>query len=371
METTGVALAGLLGRCPAMEHLRREVGTYGPSDIKLHIFGETGTGKENVARALHALSPRARHRFVPVNAAGFSDDLLASELFGHARGAFTGAVAAREGYVARAEGGTLFVDEVAELSPLAQARLLRFLQDNEYQRLGETSPRRADVRVISATNVDLRERVRTGRFRHDLWFRLRDDRIEVPPLRERGGDVLLLARHFLRLESRARGESPPRLTDAAERVLLGYRWPGNVRELESEMRRLSVRAAGRAVGPEDLSPELREATERPACALRETLRRTEEEALRRALERHDWVLARAAAELGITRQGLWKKLRRLGSSSAAGEGCYPRRPNAGQRVHGREDRDRTGQRGRAGVGRPADGGLGSVAEAGPRDRSLP
>jgi DNA-binding NtrC family response regulator len=371
MECTGVAFAGLLGRCQAMEHLRREVGTCGPSDFRVHIFGETGTGKENVARALHALSPRARHRFVPLNAAGFSDDLLAAELFGHARGAFTGAVAAREGYVARAEGGTLFVDEVAELSPLAQARLLRFLQDKEYQRLGETSPRRADVRVISATNVDLRERVRAGRFRHDLWFRLKDDRIDVPPLRERGGDILLLARHFLRGESMARGESPPRLTHEAERVLLGYRWPGNVRELESEMRRLSVRAAGRAVRPEDLSSELREAACHPVCALREMLRRTEEEILRRALERNHWILARAAAELGITRQALWKKLRRLGSSSLTREECYPRRPDAGQRVHGREDRDRTGQRGRAGVGRPADGGLGSVGEAGPGDRSLP
>ncbi len=206
MESGRVALAGLLGRCPAMERLRRDIAQLAPSELRVHVFGETGTGKEMVARALHDLSPRVpAEAFVPVNVAGFTDDLLVAELFGHARGAFTGAVAAREGYVAEAEGGTLFIDEVGDMSPLAQVRLLRFLEGGEYQRLGETVARKADVRVISATNVDLARRVREGRFREDLWFRLNDELITVPPLRERGADVLLLAQHFLRGQAAAAG----------------------------------------------------------------------------------------------------------------------------------------------------------------------
>jgi DNA-binding NtrC family response regulator len=311
MERRGVALAGLLGRCPAMECLRRKIGTFGPSELWVHVFGETGSGKENVARALHELSTRARRPFVPVNAAGFTDDLLVAELFGHARGAFTGAVAAREGYVAQAEGGTLFVDEVAEMSPVAQVRLLRFLQAKEYQRLGETTTRRADVRVISATNVDLADQVRAGRFRKDLFFRLKYERIVVPPLRERGEDVLLLAHHFLSRGAAARGESPPAIVPEAAKALLRYHWPGNVRELENEMQTLAVRAAGRTVTVDDLSAELREQTQAPLHGLREALLRAEVDLVRGSLDRHGWILARAADELGITRQALWAKVRRL------------------------------------------------------------
>ncbi len=310
MLSGGGALAGLVGRCPAIESMRRDVRQFGASDVRVHVFGETGTGKERVARALHELSPRASRRFVPVNAAGIGDDLLIAELFGHARGAFTSAVSAREGYVAEAEGGTLFLDEVAELSPLAQARLLRFLQEGEYRRLGETQLRKADVRLVSATNVDLAERVRLGRFRQDLWFRLKTERLVVPPLRERGDDVLLLARHFLELPARARGVAPPRLTAAAEEALVAHAWPGNVRELESEMLRLVVRYPGGSVAPDDLSAELAEAP-RPCGTLRLALQRVESEMVREALARHPGRSSRAAAELGITRQALWAKRRRL------------------------------------------------------------
>jgi two-component system NtrC family response regulator len=313
MRSGGAALAGFVGRCPAIESLRRDLVQLGPSDVGVHVFGETGTGKERVARALHELSPRAGRRFVAVNAAGFSDELLVAELFGHARGAFTGAVAAREGFVAEAEGGTLFLDEVAELSPLAQARLLRFLQEFEYRRLGETALRRADVRVVSATNVELGERVRQGRFREDLWYRIKAQRLVVPALRERGGDVLLLARHFIERQSRARGLPAPSLSPAAEEALLRHRWPGNVRELENEMLRLVVRFPDATVGPGELSPELAPA-ERPSGTLRIALRRVESEMLREALARHDGRPTRAAAELGITRQALWAKLRRLGAA---------------------------------------------------------
>jgi DNA-binding NtrC family response regulator len=249
---------------------------------------------------------------VPVNAAGFSDDLFVAELFGHARGAFTGAVTAREGYVAEAEGGTLFIDEVGDMSPLAQVRLLRFLEAGEYQRLGETVARRADVRVISATNVDLPRRVREGRFREDLWFRLAGELIGLPPLRERGADVLLLARHFLRAQVVGRGAAPPVLPPEAEAALLAHSWPGNVRELQSEMRRLGVRAAGRPVRVEDLSPALQQRPARRSGTLRSALRQCEAELVQEAIERHDGIMARAAAELGVTRQGLWLKVRRLG-----------------------------------------------------------
>jgi Nif-specific regulatory protein len=310
MHSRGGALAGLVGRCPAIESMRRDVMQFGASDVRVHVCGETGTGKERVARALHEHSPRAGRPFVAVNAAGFGDDLLVAELFGHARGAFTGAVAARDGYVAEAEGGTLFLDEVAELTPLAQARLLRFLQEAEYRRLGETTLRRANVRVLSATNVDLVQRVRQGRFREDLWFRLKHERLVVPPLRERGCDVLLLARHFLERLAGARCAAVPRLTARAEDALLAHAWPGNVRELESEMLRLVVRHPGASVGPEELSAEVAEAP-RACGTLRLVLRRVESDMVREALARHPGRQAHAAAELGITRQALWAKRRRL------------------------------------------------------------
>jgi len=279
--------------------------------MKVHVFGETGTGKERVARALHELSPRRARPFVALNAAGFGDDMLSAELFGHARGAFTGAVSERTGYVAQAEGGTLFVDEVAELSGVAQARLLRFLQEGEYQRVGETLVRRADVRVISATNAELSRRVEAGRFRMDLWYRLNADTVVVPPLRERGLDVLLLARHFLAREAASRAAAAPRLSAAAEAALLAHPWPGNVRELENEMRRLVVRAPGQLVEPEQLSAEIATVAPRASGGLRRALRELESGILRDVLARHPGRQALAAAELGITRQALWAKKRRL------------------------------------------------------------
>jgi len=312
MANGGAAFAGLIGRCPAMERLKCDLAMFGPrEDVRVHVFGETGTGKELVAKALHAASPRASRPLVPVNVAGLSDDLLVSELFGHARGAFTGAATDHEGYVAQAEGGTLLIDEVGDMSTVAQVRLLRFLEEGEYQRLGETTVRRADVRVVSATNVDLQRRVRDRRFREDLWFRLKGERIHLPPLRERGDDVLLLARHFLHRQSAGRGETPPALSREAEEALLAHTWPGNVRELQHEMLRAGVRASGRAVELQDLSPELRERPPRRAGTLRDTVRRFETGIILDALERHHGNVARAAAELGMSRQALWDRIRRL------------------------------------------------------------
>ena len=316
MQSERGALAGLVGRCPAIESLRRELTQLGPGEMKVHVFGETGTGKERVARALHELSPRRARPFIALNAAGFADDMLAAELFGHARGAFTGAVTERNGYVAQAEGGTLFIDEVAELSGVAQARLLRFLQEGEYQRIGETALRRANVRVISATNADLMRRVEAGRFRKDLWYRLNADTIVVPPLRARGGDVLLLARHFLAREAATRRVEPPRLSVATEAALLAHSWPGNVRELENEMQRLVVRAPGRLVEPEQLTAEIAPPPPRAFGTLKRALHELECEMVREVLARHSGSQAQAAAELGITRQALWAKKRRLLSSGS-------------------------------------------------------
>ena len=314
-ESEHALLCGLLGRCAAMEELRRRVRRFGSSELRIHVFGETGTGKEKVAQALHAVSPRRRGPFVPFNAAGFTDDLVEPELFGHARGAFTGAVGDREGLVRAAEGGTLFLDEVAELTPRAQAKLLRYLQEREYCRLGETVPRRSDVRIFSATNVDLARRVEEGRFRQDLWFRLWEERIVVPPLRERSGDVGLLARHFLRRESERQGRVCPVLAPVVDEALARFSWPGNVRQLEREMRRLVVVVDAGTVELDHLSPEIGEtsgAGEGRRGCLRRALHAFERDYLRRALERHEGVRTATAAELGITRQALVNKIRRLG-----------------------------------------------------------
>jgi two-component system NtrC family response regulator len=310
MRCGGGALADIVGRCPAIESLRSEIRKLAPSEARVHVFGETGTGKERVALALHELSPRASKRFVPMNAAAITDDLLPTELFGSVRGAYTGAET-RNGYIAEAEGGTLFIDEVAELSLLAQARLLRFLEEGEYRRVGETAVRRANVRVLSATNVDLPRRVAEGRFRADLWFRLKVHCLGVPPLRERGSDVLLLARHFLAAEAQLARVEAPRLSAEAEEALQAYAWSGNVRELEHEMQRLVVRAPGETIGRDALSPEIA-AAPRPSGTLKAAMQRHESEILLSTLEKHEGRQARAAAELGITRQALWAKLRRLG-----------------------------------------------------------
>jgi DNA-binding NtrC family response regulator len=312
MSTETSAWVSLMGRSGAMEELRAGVAQYAPSDVRVHVCGETGTGKEKVARGLHRFSARATGPFVAVNVAGFSDELFSSEMFGHAKGAFTGALAERDGHVARAEGGTLFVDEVADMSALAQVRLLRFLQEREYLRVGETRPRRADVRILSATNVDLDERVREGRFREDLLYRLREATLPVPPLRERGGDILLLARHFLRLQAAARGERPSPIAPPAEAALLRHAWPGNVRQLEGEMKRLGVVARGREITVDDLSSEVRGT--RAALrrgGLRAAVEKVQYEIICHAMRRNGNVKARAARELGITRQALGARLRRL------------------------------------------------------------
>jgi two-component system response regulator AtoC len=302
----------LLGRGPAMQALFADMARLTDSDVSVHVFGETGTGKERVAGALHRRSRRGGGPFVAINASSLSDELFEADMFGHVRGAFTGAVAAREGYVARAEGGTLFIDEVAELSPRGQAKLLRFVQEREYRRLGETETRRANLRILSAANVDLEARVAAGLFREDLMYRLRPIVLALPPLRERGSDVALLARHFVRLAAQREGVPVPSLPADVLRALAAYPWPGNVRELENEMSRLVVLAGRGPILPSHLTPRLSEPAPDPRSGLREARRRFEREFVARALSRNAGNRTRTACELGLTRQALVSKIRRLG-----------------------------------------------------------
>jgi DNA-binding NtrC family response regulator len=295
---------GLIGRCPAMREMLLTMARVAPSDLVVHVSGETGTGKERVAEALHARSGRGG-RFVPVNASSLSDELFESELFGHVRGAFTGAVADREGQVAAAEGGTLFLDEVADLSPRAQAKLLRFVESRTYARVGETRLRTADVRLVTAANVPLESRLRA-----DLIFRLKDVVLALPPLRARGDDLWRLVRAFLR-QYAPPGRPEPVVSAAARRVLEAYAWPGNVRELQREIHRAIVLSGGEAIGPEHLSVRA-DAPRSAARSLQDAVRACERRHIAEVLGEHGGNRARAAVALGLTRQGLVAKIARLG-----------------------------------------------------------
>jgi two-component system NtrC family response regulator len=304
---------GIVGRCPAMQHLFAEMSLVAASEAFVHVGGETGSGKGRVAQALHERSRRRNGPFVAVNASSLSDELFEAEMFGHARGAFTGAVAAREGYVAAAEGGTLFLDEVSDLSPRGQAKLLRLLQEREYRRLGESEVRRANVRIISAANVDLEERVAKGAFRADLMYRLAVVILRLPPLRERGDDLLLLARHFLRAAAARDGREVPQLPGPVAQALCRHSWPGNVRELENEMSRLVALAGAGPILAGQLSPRVCGSRSPLASErLREALLAFERSFLKEALARHQGNRARTAGSIGITRQALLGKMARLG-----------------------------------------------------------
>jgi len=248
---------GLLGRAPAMQEVYRAIGRLAQSNATVLVTGESGTGKELVARALHEHSPRAKGEFVAVNAAAIPRELLESELFGHERGAFTGAVQARPGRFEQAREGTLFLDEIGDMPPEMQTRLLRVLSDGEYYRVGGHQPLKAEARVIAATHQALEERVRQGVFREDLFHRLNVIRLRIPPLRERAEDVPLLARHFLQRSAQELGGATKQLSRAALRALAGYPWPGNVRELENLCRWLTLMIPSRVVELRDLPEAIR------------------------------------------------------------------------------------------------------------------
>jgi len=299
---------GIIGASLPMQRIYKLVERLADADVPVVIYGESGTGKELIARAIHKGGVRSRGPFIAENCGAIPETLLESVLFGHARGAFTGADKARAGLFEAAHGGTIFLDELGETSPAMQTKLLRVLQEGEVRRVGENIARPVDVRVIAASNRDLEAMVERGQFRRDLYYRIHVVRIELPPLRERADDIVPLVQHFL-----AERRSRLRVSPAALRLLRAYAWPGNVRELENEVQRWIALSEG-VVGPEDLSPTLREVTasvDPDDLRIRPRVFRLERELIRRALERARGNQTRAAELLGLSRFGLQKKLRRL------------------------------------------------------------
>jgi transcriptional regulator with GAF, ATPase, and Fis domain len=313
-----------LGADPRLSSLLASVARAAAAGSRVLITGESGTGKELIARRLHAGSPRAAGPWVAVNCAAFGEGLLDSELFGHEPGAFTGAVRRKRGCFELADGGTLFLDEVAELSPATQARLLRALQEGRFYRVGGERPIDVDVRVVAATNRDLRRLVADGAFREDLYFRLAVVPIELPPLRDRGGDLALLTEHFLDRTARALGRRRPHLSPEAWARWQAYRWPGNVRELRNVVERLVVLDEGSLVTPERLPLELQAATAAappPPTSMAAAVASLERELVAGAMERSRGNKAAAARALGISRPTLDKKLRDHGLDDAGRGGA--------------------------------------------------
>ena len=309
-------LDDLIGVSARLRHVVELAKQVAESSASVLITGETGTGKEVLARSIHRRSPRAERLLVPVNLAAVPLELLESELFGHARGAFTGAVTERAGKLELADGGTLFLDEVGDAPLALQPKLLRVLQDGIIERVGSNQRRNVDVRVISATNRNLEEAITAGHFRSDLYYRLRVIQIEMPPLRDRPEDIRYLTAHFLRRFGQRRAGGPPGITHEALRLLEGYRWPGNVRELENVVERAVVLCRGDTIGTSllDLRERASDVPERGGLRLEEALDRVEREMILRALEETKHVKARAARLLGVSERSLWYKLKKHGLS---------------------------------------------------------
>ena len=317
---------GLIGRSSAMERIFRLIENLEHSDATVLLTGESGTGKEILARAIHAHSPHRAGPFVAVNCGALPGELLESELFGHVRGAFTGAVRERAGRFEVAAGGTLFLDEVGDLPLPLQVKLLRVLQERTYERVGESHSRRTDARIIAATNLDLRRAVQEGRFREDLFYRLRVVPIEIPPLRERREDIEPLATHLLARVAARQGRAL-RFSPNALRALLDYAWPGNVREMENALEYAVAVCKGQTILPEDLPAELQStgapsaispgASSHPATTTRSAAGELSPSPpdlalLERTLEAHRWRRLDAARALGISRATLWRRMREAG-----------------------------------------------------------
>ena len=316
---------GIIGRSERMQAIFQLIDQVAPARSTVLITGESGTGKEVVARMIHDQSPRAGKQFVPVNSSNIPSGLLESELFGHTRGAFTGAVTAKKGMFEVADGGSIFLDEIGDIPPETQARLLRVIQEREFTPLGDTSPRRVDVRIIAATNIDLKEAVRQGSFREDLYYRLAVVPIELPPLRERREDILPLAQHFIRKynEENARHVSEQLAPDVLA-LMEAYTWPGNVRELENVVERAVVIAPGPEITAQCLPTEICDprhalgaATSPNAATIDvahgidfyDEVRRFEIDLIRRALEQTGGHQSRAARLLGMNATTLNSKIK--------------------------------------------------------------
>ena len=304
---------------PAMQRVMAMAARVAPVNSTVLITGESGVGKERLARWLHESSRRRGRAFVAVNCGAFTDTLLESELFGHARGAFTGAVGDRPGVFEAAHGGTLFLDEIGEVSTAMQVRLLRVLQEREVRRVGETRTRAVDVRLVAATNRDLPREMRSGTFRADLYYRLRVVELAIPPLRERPHDLAQLLDILLQPIAAKVGAAISGYTSAARLALMSYSWPGNVRELEHALERACVMASDSAIDLDDLPDSIRSTTP-PPVAIGGSIVERERRHVEAVLARHGGDRRRAAAELGISQSTLKRRLR--GSTS-------PRVPNGG------------------------------------------
>ena len=311
----------MVGESPIMQRLRERIRKVAPTRATVLILGESGVGKELVARAVHEYSERADKPFVQVNCAAIPKDLIESELFGHEKGAFTGAASMHRGRFEQADGGSLFLDEVADTSPEAQARLLRVLQEGEVQRVGGEKILVVDVRVIAASNQDLGALMKEGRFREDLFYRLNVLPIQVPPLRDRREDVAELAGEFISHFARVNNRHPIELTDRAVETLMNCEWPGNVRELKNAVERLMILHEGMRVGDREVEEVLpltgRQAqpvadVDNPELSLRDRVEAFEAHLLERELARNGGVVSRVAERLNTDRANLYRKLRRYG-----------------------------------------------------------
>ncbi|MFQ5829612.1 MAG: sigma-54-dependent transcriptional regulator [Candidatus Methylomirabilia bacterium] len=308
----------IVGDSPPIRELRRQIAIAAPTNGRVLIYGENGSGKELVARAIHALSDRQERPFVEVNCAAIPEELIESELFGHEKGAFTGALSRRRGKFEVADGGTLFLDEIGDMSLKTQAKVLRVLEERAFERVGGKEPLKVDVRVIAASNQNLRELIHRGRFRDDLFYRLNVIPIEVPPLRARKEDVPLLVRHFIAVFSAENGKRLKTVSVEALAHFLAYDWAGNVRELRNMVERLVIMSPRDMIDPEDLPPPLRQRGETlPAEGAKEKTLREARETFERAyilaeLRASDWNMSRTAERLGIERSHLYRKLRAYG-----------------------------------------------------------
>lgn len=306
----------MVGESIAMRALRKQIAIVAPSDGRVLISGESGTGKELVARAIHSQSRRKGSPFVEINSAAIPEELVESELFGHAKGAFSGATTAKKGKFEIADGATLFLDEIGDMSARVQAKMLRVLEEQRFEPVGSNTPIKVDVRVISATNKGLEDLIENGNFRHDLFYRLNVIPFQVPPLRERLEDVPLLVYHFNRRFSGENGKKAKTFTEDAIESLQNYSWPGNIRELKNSIERVIIMNSKQKIGADDL-PELGFSDERPASSFRFPTFKAATDAYQREfilhkLAEHDGNVSKAAEEMGVDRSHLYRRMRNLG-----------------------------------------------------------
>ena len=321
------SLEQIVGDSSKVRELRQLIRTVAVTDARVLVLGESGTGKELVAGSLHALSRRRMENYIRINCAAIPETLLESELFGHEKGAFTGALKQKPGRVEEADGGTIFLDEIADMGKPLQAKLLRFLEDGTFTRVGGTEELRVNVRLVAATNRDIVQAIAAGEFREDLFHRLNVVQFHLPPLRERGDDVRLLAEHYLKIFRATLTKNISGFTPAAVHKLLAHRWPGNVRELRNVVERALILETGREVQPSslpDFTLEARLQKSGPAAlgqdeSLEAALERLERELIQGALEQHNFSLTRAAGHLKLTRHSLRYRMQRLNMTTDTGD----------------------------------------------------